>query len=159
MVHEPFPPNTRNTVSYAISHTRSREQKLFLVTISSHRRYLSSSEGRVQGTNLDVGVSDGGVRVGGLDSLGKAGLGVTATTEDTGLGGVSLRGVGAVEPVHGDCVVVPHAENEDHLLQGLAHSGHAAQGGEVVVVAEGGLLLLAEAVVDVADGVDALNLD
>ena len=95
----------------------------------------------------------------GLDGGGLTGCGVAAATEDAGLGAVGIRGVGAVEPVHGDRVVVPHAEDEDHLLQGLAHGGHAAQGGEVVVVAEDGLLLLAEAVVNVADGVDTLDFN
>lgn len=97
--------------------------------------------------------------MGGLDGLGVAGRGVAAAAEDAGLGRVGLGGEAAVEPVHGHGVVVPHAEDEDHLLESLAHGRHAAEGAVVVVVAEGGLLLLAEAVVDVVDGVDAVNLD
>jgi len=122
--------------------------------------------------------------VSGLDGLGVACLRVAAATGNTRLGGVGIGGEVAVEPVHGngtvawllgrtllmdtekcaesgrsDLLIVPHAEDQNHLLQRLAHGSQAADGGEVVVVAEDGLLLLAEVIADVVDGIDALDGD
>ena len=119
---------------------------------------LRGSKSRVQGAQLDVGVNHRGVWVRGLDRLGVARLRVAAAARDARLGLVSVDGVVAVQPVHRHRVVVPDAEHQDHLLQRLAHARDAAHRGEVVVVAEYRLLLLAEVVVDVVDRVDTLDL-
>lgn len=94
-----------------------------------------------------------------LDRLGITGRGITATTSDTGSGGVAIGRVVAVEPVHGHGMVIPDGKHEHHLLELVAHLGHSANGLEVVVVAEDGLLLGAEVVVDVVYGVDTVDLD
>lgn len=94
-----------------------------------------------------------------LDRLRIARRGIAPAPRNTRLGGIPLDGVVAVEPVHGHGVIVPHAQHQHHLLQLLAHLGQPANGGEVVVVPEDGLLLRAEGVRDVVDGVDPLDGD
>lgn len=90
-----------------------------------------------------------------LKRLRVAGGRVAPTPGNTGLGRIGVDGVVAVEPVHADVVVVPDAQDQDHLLELLAHLGQPPYGGEVVVVPEGRLLLRAELVRDVVDRVDA----
>jgi len=120
---------------------------------------LSSLERRVDGAVLDVAVHDRGIRVRLLDRLRQAGSRVAAAALDAGLARVRVGGEVAVQPVHGDGVVVPDREDEHHALERLAHGRHAADGGEVVGVAKRRLLLLAVVVADVVDRVDALDLD
>lgn len=91
--------------------------------------------------------------MGGLDGLWEAGGGVAGSAGDAEAS--LVRGVRRVEPVHGGRVVRPDRQDQDHALQSLAHLGEATLGLEVVVVAKGSLLLLAETVGDGVGGVDA----
>lgn len=54
--------------------------------------------GRANGTPLDVGVLDRGVGGLGLDVFGLARVGRASAASDTGGGGISVGGVGRVEP-------------------------------------------------------------
>lgn len=125
-----------------------------LAHVSSHQSPLSC-EGRVNGTNLDVGVDDRGIRVRSLDGLRDTSGGVASTTNGTRASG--SWGVGAVEPVHGYGSVIPDGQDKHHLLQLLAHLGQTTLGRKVVGVVEGNLLRLAKVLGD-AVTTDACNL-
>jgi hypothetical protein len=110
--------------------------------------------GRSNVTKLDVGEDDLSIGVVGLDVLGSTRGGGAGSTSDTGGGGVSVDGVGLrVEPEHLGVVVVPDGEDEDVSLgQRLAHLDETAGLLESGVVAEFGLLDVAELVGDGVGG-------
>ena len=114
-------------------------------------------EGRADGAELDLGEGHRGIAGGALNLLGVTGVGLAGATANTGLAGLGILGVGAVEPHHAGVVVIPDAHDQDHGLQGVAHALKATVLSEVVIVAEGGLLGRAELG---GDGValDALNV-
>lgn len=60
-----------------------------------------------------------------------------------------------IQPIHPNRRIIPDRQHQHHPLQALAHGRHPAQRGKVVVVGERRLLLRAELVGNVADGVDA----
>ena len=117
-------------------------------------------ESRANGTEPDVGEDDAGVGAVGLEVLRLAGGGRAGTARDSGLAWVGVGGVGGVEPQHVDRVVVPERHDEDVAAgERRAHGVEAAELREGVVVAEGGLLVLAEGVGDgVAGGAGDLGL-
>ena len=89
-----------------------------------------------------------------LDGGGHADEGVAGAAD--GAGRRRADGVGAVEPLHVGGVVVPDGHGEDHGdVEGGAEAGHAAGGLEVVGVAEGSLLLVAELVAELVGRVNA----
>lgn len=118
---------------------------------SIHARSLGS-EGRVDSTNLDVGVNDRSIRVSSLDGGRKASSRIAGPADSTRASG-TLREC-AVEPVHGHGGIIPDGQDEHHLLQLLSHLGQTALGLEVVGVVEGSLLLCAEVFGDAVGGVD-----
>lgn len=124
---------------------------------SSHRKRLRGLlEGGANGAELDVGVDDGGVGGVGLDVLGLARVGGASTTANTGGGRVLVGGVGGVEPQHGDRMVIPKGHDKDvSVCKGLSHAGETTTVLEASLVAEDGLLSLAEIVGDGVTG-DAL---
>ena len=96
-------------------------------------------EGRVEGTEADVGVGDARVGGLGLDVGGDARGGAAGAALGAEAGRVD--GVGGVEPQHVGRVVVPDGHDEDHVAgEGLAHAGETAALVEDVLVAEGRLL-------------------
>lgn len=129
--------------------------KLLFLQADSRLRLNGSSlvESRADGTELDVGEDNAGVGRVLLKVLRLARGGRAGTTGNSGLAGVSSGGVAGVEPEHVDGVVVPERHDEDVAAgERSTHAVEAAEGGEGVVVAEGGLLVLAEAVGDGAAG-------
>lgn len=117
------------------------------------------SERRVDRPKLDVRKHDISIRMGPLHRCRKPSLGFTTTTGDSGLRRVGVGGEVAIEPVHRHSRVIPNRQDEDHLGQGLAHRRIAPEGGKVVVVIqEKRFLLLAEVVIDVVDGIDAVKI-
>lgn len=94
--------------------------------------------------------------MGSLDSLWVTGSGIASATNATRAGGI--RGVGAVQPVHGDSAVIPDRQDKHHALKSLAHLGKTALGLEVVGVVEGSLLLRAEAIRNAIGCVDARDV-
>jgi hypothetical protein len=110
-------------------------------------------EGRADGAELDVGEDNAGVGAVRLKIRRLARGSRASTTGDTRLAGVGSGGVAGVEPEHVDRVVVPERHDEDVAAsKRRAHTVEAANGSELVVVAESSLLGLAEAV---GDGVAA----
>lgn len=91
-----------------------------------------AGNGRVDGTEADVGegnvgVGDLGLKVRRLARRSRAGTALLA-----GLGAVD--GEGGVEPEHVGVMVIPDGHDKDHgLREGLAHLGHAALAVEAVV--------------------------
>lgn len=108
--------------------------------LSNHLTFV----GRTNGTKLDVGESHRGIRVLGLDVLRVAGAVLAGATGNARLRGISISGVGAVEPHHARMVVVPDAHYENHLRQGFAHAAEAAVLRENILIAKGLLLGRAE---------------
>jgi hypothetical protein len=117
-----------------------------------HKHRLDSGslvESRADGAELDVGEDNAGVRAVSLKIRRLARGGRASTTGDTWLAGVSGGGVAGVEPEHVDRVVVPEGHDKDVAAsKRRAHTVEATKGSERVVVAESGLLVLAEAVGD-----------
>lgn len=114
-------------------------------------------EGGANGAEPDVGEDDAGVGAVLLEILGLAGGGGAGTAGNSELAWVGIGGVGGVEPQHVDRVVVPERHDEDVAAgERCAHGVEAAELGEGVVVAEGGLLLAAEGV---GDGVAGCGRD
>ena len=108
------------------------------------------------GTELDVGVGDLGVRGVGLNVRGSTGGGRAVATSDTGRGRVRSGRVVGVEPEHVRLVVVPDGHDEDHTrVERLAHGRETAELLKRVGVAERGLLRGAEVGGDRVECVDA----
>jgi hypothetical protein len=104
-------------------------------------------------TELDVGEDNAGVGAVGLKVGRLARGGRASATGNTRLAGVSGGGVARVEPKHVDCVVIPEGHDKDVTAsKRCAHTVETTKSSEGVVVAEGSLLVLAEAV---SDGVSA----
>lgn len=110
---------------------------------------MGARVGRAEWSSLDVGVDD--------SSAGEVTLYVcrhtrsdgASSTGNTRRAGIGISGEGRVEPVHVDVVVVPQRHDEDHALcESIAHALNATLSSEVVGVAEDGLLVLAEVIVD-----------
>lgn len=93
----------------------------------------------------------------GLDRLGVTDAVLAGTAGNTGLGGVSVLGVGAVEPHHAGVVVIPDAQDEDHGGHGITHATEATMLRKDVLISKGGLLGRAEVGRDRVTG-DAVNV-
>lgn len=107
-----------------------------LKSIPHLKPILQGSEGRVDGTELDVRVDDAGRGVVGLDVGGGTAAGGAGAARI-----VRADRVGGVEPQHVGVVVVPQAHDEDHAIaERLTHALEASHRGEDIGVVSGGLL-------------------
>lgn len=112
-----------------------------------------SLEGRSNGTELDVGEDDSGVRRVSLNILGLTRISRASTTSDTRRRGILISGERRVEPKHADAVIIPERHDEDVAAsKRRTHLVETAELSIVVVVSEVSLLLLAELI---GDGVSA----
>ena len=117
-----------------------------------HDPRLHWRERRVDRAELDVRVNDLR-RSAALDIRRLAAAGRARPTRDAGAAGRLGRGVVRVEPQHVRVVVVPHRQHEHHAVgQGLAHAGEPSHGVELVGVAKGLLLRVAEGLGDAVAG-------
>jgi len=113
-------------------------------------------EGGAEGTELDVGEGDGGVGVVLDQVIWVTGVTAAGTTLDTRSGLITVEWVGRVEPQHVGGVVTPDGHDQDNTTcLGGTHTSHTTKLLEGVVVAEGSLLLLAEAISEGVGSSDA----
>ena len=135
-------PKPSHTISQAEKQWRWYQHPIFL-------HNLFRSESGANGTDLDVAVDDLGVGALSLDVGGNTGGGGASTSSNTRGAGVLGGRIVGVEPEHVDRMVVPDGEGENHATtEGAAHGRHTSELGEVVVVAESGLLFGTELVGD-----------
>ena len=131
---------------------------ILLASTARKRAHLRGLlEGGADGTNLDVGINDGGAGRVGLDVVGLAAVGSARSTGNTRGRGVLVGGVGGVEPQHVHRVVVPQGHDKDVALgKGGTHLLEATTVLERRVVAECRLLCIAESI---SNGVTRHTLD
>lgn len=118
--------------------------------LAKNRRSLGS-EGRVDGTELDVGEDDIGTRGRTLNGCWHT----RSRRAGTASGTLRSRanGVGRVQPQHVCVVIVPQRHDKNHARgKRLTHSGQATFALEVSLIAKRGLLRIA---VGLGDGVVA----